>query len=274
MIAVAGTVGVFGLAIGSFLNVVIHRVPNGLSVIRPASACPGCSTPIRGRDNVPLLSWLLLGGRCRACRMRISARYPAIEAITGLIFLAIAAAAAPELVLASSTPELVGRVLLLAELLYMAAISVALGMIDIDVHRLPNAIVYPAYLVGATLLTTSAVVLGEPQRLATAAIGMAASVVFYGCMVLIYPGGMGLGDVKLAGVLGMLLGWFGWPQLAIGSIAAFALGAAFGVVLMLMKRAGRKTGIPFGPWMLAGAWIGIGLGEPLARSYLSLVGLA
>lgn len=274
MIAVAGTVGVFGLAIGSFLNVVIHRVPIGLSVIRPASACPGCSTPIRGRDNVPLLSWLLLGGRCRACRMRISARYPAIEAITGLIFLAIAAAAAPELVLASSTPDLVGRVLLLAELLYMAAISVALGMIDIDVHRLPDAIVYPAYLVGTTLLTTSAVVLGEPQRLATAAIGMAASVVFYGCMVLIYPGGMGLGDVKLAGVLGMLLGWFGWPQLAIGSIAAFALGAAFGVVLMLMKRAGRKTGIPFGPWMLAGAWIGIGLGEPLARSYLSLVGLA
>jgi leader peptidase (prepilin peptidase) / N-methyltransferase len=274
MIAVAGVLGVLGLAIGSFLNVVIYRVPNGMSVVRPASACPGCHSEISARDNVPVLSWLLLGGRCRTCRMRISTRYPAIELVTGVAFAAVALVTVPALFAAESAAQAVSGALVVAELLYFAAISVALTMIDIDVHRLPNAIVYPAYLVGASLLGAAAIVGGETQRILPAVIGMAASVLFYGIMAFVYPGGMGLGDVKLAGVIGMLLGYFGWAQLAVGSIAAFVLGAVFGVALIVIRRAGRKSGIPFGPWMIAGAWIGIVAGAPLAHLYLSLVGLA
>jgi leader peptidase (prepilin peptidase) / N-methyltransferase len=274
MIAVAGVLGVLGLAIGSFLNVVIYRVPNGRSVVRPASACPGCHSEIRARDNVPVLSWLLLGGRCRTCRMRISTRYPAIELVTGLAFAAVALVTVPSLFQATSVAQAVSGALVVAELLYFAAISVALTMIDIDVHRLPNAIVYPAYLVGASLLGAAAVVGGETWRILPAVIGMAASVVFYGIMAFVYPGGMGLGDVKLAGVIGMLLGYLGWAQLAVGSIAAFVLGAVFGVTLIVIRRAGRKSGIPFGPWMITGAWTGIVAGVPLAHLYLSLAGLA
>ncbi|TPW71718.1 A24 family peptidase [Schumannella sp. 10F1B-5-1] len=273
MIAVVGVLGALGLAIGSFLNVVIYRVPNGLSVVRPASACPGCDTPIQGRDNVPLLSWLLLGGRCRSCRMRISARYPAIEAVTGLAFVGVALVFAPAIVTADSPAKAVAAALVLGALLYFAAISVALTMIDVDVHRLPNAIVYPAYPVLAVALVAAAIVGGEPGALLPALIGAAGSLLFYFILAFAYPGGMGLGDVKLAGAVGMLLGFFGWPQLAVGVAAAFVLGGIFGVVLIAIRRGGRKTGIPFGPWMLLGAWIGIFAGEPLAQAYLTLVGI-
>ncbi|GAB3403942.1 A24 family peptidase [Schumannella luteola] len=273
MIAVVGVLGALGLAIGSFLNVVIYRVPNGLSVVAPASACPGCETPIKGRDNVPLLSWLLLGGRCRSCRMRISARYPAIELVTGLAFIGVALVFTPAVVTAATIGQALASAAVLAALLYFAAISVALTMIDVDVHRLPNAIVYPAYPVMAVLVTAAALAGGDAGRLVPALIGAAGSLLFYFILAFAYPGGMGLGDVKLAGVIGMLLGFLGWPQLAVGIASAFALGGVFGIVLIALRRGGRKTGIPFGPWMLLGAWIGIFAGEPLAQAYLTLVGI-
>jgi leader peptidase (prepilin peptidase)/N-methyltransferase len=267
---VVGFAAVLGLVIGSFLNVVIYRVPAGVSLVAPASACPQCGHGIRARDNVPVLSWLLLGARCRDCRTRIPARYPAVELGTALAFAVIAWTVAGQMQFVSIDAV---HLLELVAFLYLAAISIALAVIDLDVRRLPNAIVLPAYFVGAALLTLAALLAADPQRLVVAGVGAVASVVFYGLLWFAKPGGMGLGDVKLAGVLGMYLGYLGWAQLAVGVAGAFLLGGVFGIALMLLGRAGRKTAVPFGPWMLTGAWIGIAAGAPVAAGYLDMVGL-
>jgi len=271
--AYAALAGVLGLAIGSFLNVVAYRVPAGLSVVRPASACPGCGHEIRGKDNIPVFSWLVLRGRCRDCRMSISARYPFVEAITGLAFVLVALFFAPAIAAATTGGEVAAAIITLVAFLYLAAISIALSAIDLDVHRLPDAIVLPSYLVGAVLLTASALLGGTPETLITALIGGVASVVFYGVLWFVKPGGMGFGDVKAAGVLGMYLGYLGWAQLAVGVGAAFVLGGVFGVALIIANRANRKTAVPFGPWMFLGAWVGIVAGAPVVAGYLDFVGL-
>jgi leader peptidase (prepilin peptidase)/N-methyltransferase len=272
-VAFATIAGVTGLAIGSFLNVVAYRVPAGLSVVRPASACPGCGHEIRGRDNVPVISWLVLGGRCRDCRMSISARYPVLEALTGVAFLLVTLFFAPRIAAAGSARETVAGVVVVLAYLYLAAISIALSAIDLDVRRLPDAIVLPSYLVGGVLLVVAALLHGNPAVLIPALVGAVASLLFYGLLWFAKPGGMGFGDVKAAGLLGMYLGFLGWGQLAVGVAAAFVLGGVFGVALMIAGRAGRKTAVPFGPWMFAGAWVGIVAGGPLAVGYLEFVGL-
>jgi leader peptidase (prepilin peptidase)/N-methyltransferase len=267
-------VGVFGLLIGSFLNVVAYRVPAGLSVVSPPSACPGCGGRIRPYDNIPVLSWLVLRGKCRDCAEPISARYPIVEAATGVFFAIVAFSYAPALGTASSTVGIVSVVLQLAAYLYLAAISVALAAIDIDTHKLPNVIVLPSYAVGIVLLSASAILAHDPGALLRAALGMTGLFLFYLIVALISPRGMGFGDVKLAGVLGWFLGFLGIGPLVVGAFAAFLLGGLFAIALMLLKRAGRKSGIPFGPWMLAGAWVGIFAGPAIWNSYLALVGLA
>jgi leader peptidase (prepilin peptidase)/N-methyltransferase len=201
--------------------------------------------------------------------VHIPARYPAVELATAITFAVIALAWTSS---AFAHGFDVPAALELVAFLYLAAISIALTAIDLDVRRLPNAIVLPAYLVGGGLLVASSLVAGQPERLIVAAIGAGASVLFYGILWFAKPGGMGLGDVKLAGVLGMYLGYLGWAQLAVGVAAAFLLGGLFGIALMLMRRASRTTAVPFGPWMLLGAWIGIAAGASLAAGYLELVG--
>ena len=270
---VAVVIAALGLAIGSFLNVVAYRVPLGLSVITPASACPNCGHEISARDNVPILSWLVLRGKCRQCATPISPRYLVVEAITGVAFVAMALRFLPDVLSATTWTAAVSAVLTLVAFLYFAAISVALTAIDIDVHRLPNAIVLPSYAVGAVLLAAAALLGGDLVQLARAAAGAGILVVLYFVLAIIKPGGMGMGDVKLAGVLGLFLGSIGWGALAVGAMGAFVLGGVFGVVLILARRAGRGTGIPFGPWMFAGAWLGIFAGEPLASAYLSWMGI-
>jgi len=270
---VAVVIAALGLAIGSFLNVVAYRVPLGLSVITPASACPNCGHEISARDNVPILSWLVLRGKCRECATPISPRYLVVEAITGVAFVAMALRFLPDVLSADSWMSALSSVLTLVAFLYFAAISVALTAIDIDVHRLPNAIVLPSYVVGAVLLAAAALLEGDLVQLARAAAGAGILVVLYFVLAIIKPGGMGMGDVKLAGVLGLFLGSIGWGALAVGAMGAFVLGGIFGVVLILARRAGRGSGIPFGPWMFAGAWLGIFAGEPLASAYLSWMGI-
>lgn len=273
MIAIAAVPGVLGLLIGSFLNVVIYRVPLGRSVIAPASACPGCSMPIQARDNIPILSWLLLRGRCRNCKTGISWRYPAVEFGTGLLFLLAAGLTVPAILDASSIPLAVSAVLVCLAFLWLAAASVALALIDIDVHRLPDRIVVPSYLVGVLLLGAASLLSGDGERALRAGIAMIALAAAYFLMALVYPGGMGLGDVKLAGLIGLYLGFTGWGALAVGALAAFILAGLFAGVLIATGKATRKSGIPFGPWMLAGAWIGLAVGQPIAAGYLSLFGL-
>ncbi|WP_460525965.1 prepilin peptidase [Conyzicola nivalis] len=264
--------GVLGAVVGSFLNVVIYRVPRSLSVVSPPSACPACGAPIRRRDNVPVLSWLLLRGRCRDCAAPISPRYPIVEALTTAFFVVVAVAFNP---FVSGTPAtaLVSGVLVLVAFLYLAGISIALAAIDLDTHRLPNAIVLPAYAVGIVLLGAAAWASGDLEPLLRAVAGAAILFAFYFLLAFAYPGGMGFGDVKLAGVLGLFLGFLGWQQLIVGVAAAFILGGVLGVLLIAIGKATRKSGIPFGPWMLAGAWVGVYAGAPIVDGYLSLVGL-
>lgn len=268
-----GLIAVLGLAIGSFLNVVIHRVPAGRSVVSPPSACPGCGSEIAWYDNVPVLSWLLLRGRCRTCSMRIPARYPLVELAGAGFFALVAAFLLPPVIEATDTLTLVGHLLVLVLHLFLAAVSLALAIIDLETHRLPNALTYPAYPVAIVLLGIASLLIGEPVLLLQAAIGGAALFVFYLVLALVYPGGMGLGDVKLAGVLGFVLAWHGWGVFAVGVFAPFLLGGLFSIILLVSRRVGRKSGIPFGPWMLLGAWVGIFVGEEVSAWYLGLFGL-
>jgi len=267
-------VAALGLAIGSFLNVVVYRVPLGLSVVAPPSSCPGCGSEIAARDNIPVLSWLLLRGKCRQCVEPISRRYPLVEATTGVVFVVIALRFLPAILGSESAAAAISGALVLVAFLYLGAISVALTAIDLDVHRLPNAIVLPSYAVGVVLLGAAALVGGDGVAIARAIAGAGISVAFYLVLALVKPGGMGMGDVKLAGVLGLYLGYIGWAALVVGTMGAFFIGGIVGLAMIVAKRASRASSIPFGPWMIAGAWLGIFAGEPLANLYLAAVGLS
>jgi leader peptidase (prepilin peptidase)/N-methyltransferase len=258
MAAVIVVIGLFGIAIGSFLNVVIWLVPRAESIAHPASHCPSCDTAISPRDNIPVVSWLLLRGRCRSCANPISVRYPLVEAGTCALFVAFAFH--------------FGIHVDLPAYLYLAAVGVALAMIDLDLQRLPDVLTLPSYPVGLALLGMAAIVDDAPHAFIRALLGMAALFGFYAVVWFIYPAGMGLGDVKLAGVLGLYLGWLGWGQLAVGAFAAFAVGGVVSIAIVVIKDAGRKTRIPFGPFMLIGAVIGIYAGHPLAHAYTSGIG--
>lgn len=261
----------FGLIIGSFLNVVIYRVPAGKSLL-PESHCPKCDATVRPWQNVPVLSWVALRGRCANCLEPISIRYPLVELGTGITFaivtwqaLSRAAQAEPS---ALTPPASSTAWLLLSAFIFLAAISIVLALIDIDTFRLPNAIVYPAIATFGALLVAAALTSGDFGALTRALVGGISLAGFYGLLWFFWPGGMGLGDVKLAILLGLALGWVGWGALIVGAFAAFVCGGVFGGLLMLFGKAGRKTRIPFGPWMLLGAWIGIFVGEPIANWYL------
>lgn len=258
--------GLLGLFIGSFLNVVIYRVPKKISIVSPPSACPQCRTQIRAIDNVPVLSWLLLRGKCRACGLRISIRYPLVELMTAGFFALVGYKFAQPTIGVSD-------VFLLLAFLYLASISIALTMIDIETHTLPNWIVLPSYVVGVVILGIASFTSGSLTPLVRAVIAAALMWVAYLIIALSYPGGMGFGDVKFAGVIGLFLGYLGWSVLITGALAAFVLGAFFAIALLIKKSADRKSGIPFGPWMMVGAWVAVLFSAPIVRTYLSLVGL-
>jgi leader peptidase (prepilin peptidase)/N-methyltransferase len=209
-----------------------------------------------------VLGWLLLRGRCFDCKAPISKRYPLVEAATGLLF-----AALTWRLLALDMPWA------LAAYLYLAAAGIALAMIDIDVKRLPDAIVLPSYAVVAVLLTVAAIGDQDWWPLARAAIGAAAMFAFYFAIILAYPAGMGFGDVKLSGVLGALMGYLSWSALIVATFGAFLLGAIVGVALIASSRGGRKTAIPFGPFMITVAMVTVFAGGWLADLYRPLSGI-
>ncbi|HYN95418.1 MAG TPA: prepilin peptidase [Pilimelia sp.] len=249
--------GLLGLAVGSFLNVVIHRVPRGESLWLPASRCPACGTALRPWHNVPVLSWLALRGRCADCGEKISIRYPLVEAATAALFVAVTA----RLGLSPQLPAY----------LYLAAVAVALAVIDIDVKRLPDAIVRPSYVVGAALLLPAVAADGDWPAAGRALLAAVALYGFYLALASLYRGGMGWGDVKLAGLLGLYLGYLGWGSVLIGTFAGFLLGGVVGAVLLATRRAGRRSELPFGPFMLAGAFLAVFFAAPLGTWYTSLL---
>lgn len=251
--------GVVGLMIGSFLNVVVWRVPRGESIVAPPSACPRCGHRIRARDNVPVLSWLVLRAHCRDCGAPISARYPLVELATGVLFVLV-------VLRIGWAPELPAY-------LYLAAIGLALALIDLDTHRLPDPIVLSAYPVLTVLLTVASWAGDDWAALLRAVIGGAVLWVLY-FVLLAIKGGMGFGDVKLAGVLGAGMAWLGWGTLVVGAFAAFLLGGIFGLALIVAGRAGGKTKVPFGPWMVLGAAVGVAAGEPLWAAYLDVIAVS
>jgi leader peptidase (prepilin peptidase)/N-methyltransferase len=249
-----------GLVIGSFLNVVVHRVPRRESLVSPGSARPRCGTPIRARHNVPVLGWLMLRRRCADCSAPISFRYPLVEAGTGLLFAALAWRLA-RLDLLSALPAY----------LWFASAGVALALIDLELRRLPNAIIFPSYPMLAVLLVASAAWQHDWWSLVRAGIGCVALFGFYLLLVLLYPAGMGWGDVKLAGLLGGVLAYLSWSALLIGAFGGFLLGAVVGVAVIAAGRGGRKTALPFGPFMIAGALLAIFLAETIATWYADLL---
>jgi leader peptidase (prepilin peptidase)/N-methyltransferase len=253
-------VGIVGLLIGSFLNVVAHRLPVGASVVRPPSACPGCGHEIRPRDNVPVVSWLMLRGRCRDCEEPIGIRYPLVELTTGVLFAGTAAKF-------GLSAELPGY-------LFFAAISVALAVIDLDTRRLPDKIVLPSYPIAlASGLLTA--INGGWSPFVHAMIGGLALWALYAAIWFITGGaGMGYGDVKLSGLVGGYTAFLGWGTLVVAGFGAFLLGGIVGLGLMLANKAQRRSAIPFGPFMLSAAWIAIFAGEAISGGYLGLFGLS
>lgn len=263
-VAALTLIGLLGLAVGSFLNVVIWRVPRGESVVHPPSACPRCGRPIRARDNIPVLSWMLLRARCRNCGEPISGRYPFIELLIGVLFVLIALRFGFDDSAAAAIPAY----------LFLTALGVALAMIDLDVHRLPNVLVLPGYPVSFVLLALATLASGDWFALVRGLLGGLGLFAFYLLLAIVVPRGMGFGDVKLAGLLGLNLAWLGWGSLGVGAFAAFLIGGVWGILLIAARRAGRRTGIPFGPSMILGAALGIFFGDIISSWYLGLVGLA
>ena len=239
--------GLFGAVIGSFLNVVAHRVPLGESLVSPPSRCPECEAPVKPYDNIPVASWLVLRGRCRNCGTRISPRYPLVELATALAFAAVVA-------IRGFDNDLV------LELPFVAAL-IALAAIDYDHKLLPNKIVYPlaAYGVIATLLV-------DRDDLVENLIAGAGAFAFLLAAVIAYPRGMGMGDVKLAGAMGLYLGLSIIPAL----LAAFLSGSVVGVVILAREgAAGRKKAVPFGVFLALGGIVGVLAGPELIDVYES-----
>jgi leader peptidase (prepilin peptidase)/N-methyltransferase len=234
-----------GLMIGSFLNVVTYRVPRGQSIVSPGSRCPGCGEPIRAFDNVPVLSWLLLRGRCRGCGTAISARYPAVELLTAVVFAAI-------VLIRGLKPEL-------ALDLPFAAMLIAVAGIDLEHRIVPNKVLLPMAMWG---IGASAVVRlhALPELLAAGAGAFA----FLLLAALIHPKGMGMGDVKLAGVMGLYLGLSVVPALFIGFLSGSVVGVA---VLARHGAKGRKKGVPFAPFLAIGGLAALLAGPALIHLY-------
>jgi leader peptidase (prepilin peptidase)/N-methyltransferase len=245
---VLATVG--GLMLGSFFNVVIWRLPRGESLVAPGSHCPGCGTPVRPYDNVPVLSWLLLGGRCRSCAAPISVRYPSVEILTALLTTAVA-------LFTHSAHDIA-----LYEVLVLVLVPVAL--IDLDHRIIPNVILVPA-----ALAAVLAGVLTRPSEVPEQLIAGAAAATFLLVFALAYPGGMGLGDVKLAGVLGLFLG----RSVAVAILAALVFGvvAGIGIIGKVGVERGRTTAVAFGPFLSVGAIVAIFFGAQVVQWYLHSV---
>ena len=238
---------ILGTILGSFLNVVIYRLPRNLSIVRPGSRCPHCQTPIRPQDNIPLVSFLVLRGRCRVCRAPIGWRYPLVEAVSGGLLAGVWLRFAPG-----------GAWIPLVAAALFSFMLVAVFFIDLDHQIVPNAITYPGIVAG--------LLLAIPQgRLVPSVVVAASAGALFLLIAVVSHGGMGGGDIKMAAMMGAFLSW---PATAVALLLAFMIGATAGVLLIAVKRRSRKDPIPFGPSLAAGGVIAVFAGDAILRWYL------
>jgi leader peptidase (prepilin peptidase) / N-methyltransferase len=240
--------GVLGAIMGSFLNVVAYRLPRRESVIAPPSHCPSCGTPVKPYDNIPILSFLLLRGHCRFCKAPIPLRYPLVEALT-------AALCVGAVLTQRSAAEIALSVVLIL-------IVVPAALIDLEHRIIPNRITAAGAL-AALLIGTALDPAGEPERL----IAGGAAGGFLLLAALAYPGGMGMGDVKLAAVMGLFLGRAVAPAILIALLAGVLVGAL--VIAKRGVRDGRKAAVPFGPFLALGAIVAVYAGQPIVEAYVN-----
>jgi leader peptidase (prepilin peptidase)/N-methyltransferase len=257
-LAVAVPAGLLGLAAGSFANVVIGRGPRPAAPAWPVRRCSACDAGPGWCDRLALLGWLLRRGRCRSCRAALPLRGPLVELAMGLLWFLVAL-------------RLAGQGLGWAVPAYLALAFVCLvvAVIDATTRRLPNRLTYPSFPVLAGLLLLASLGVGDLGRLGR---GLAAAVAVGGVfllLALISPHGMGLGDVKLAPTLGLALGWLSWGAVAVGVFAAFLLGGLAGLGGMVAFGLSRKSLVPFGPWLAAGALLGVLTADALARGFVA-----
>lgn len=240
-----------GLLIGSFLTVVVDRVPRGASIVQPGSACGSCGLRLGPLDLVPVVSWLALRGRCRSCRAPIGSEPLVLELGCAGLFVAMA-------LRFGATWETVAYCVLCAGLL-------ALTWIDLRTMRLPREITYTTMAIGVPVLVVAAVIAAEPRRILTMVVGAGLALGFMGLVYLASRGGLGDGDVRLSPLLGAYLGWLGLAHVPVGLFLGFLFGAVVGVGAMIVGSAGRRTAIPFGPFLAAGTVVGVVAGEPIVE---------
>jgi leader peptidase (prepilin peptidase)/N-methyltransferase len=243
-----------GLVLGSFANVVIARVPDGGSVVRPPSSCPHCGARIAPHDNIPVVSWLVLRGRCRSCGAAISVRYPLVELACALVFAAVS--------------WRIGVTWALPAFLLFGWLLIVVTVIDLRTYRIPNRLTYPLTPALLVLLVVAAMLDGTPGAAVRAVLG---GVVAFGVLLilaLVNPRGMGMGDVKLAAFIGIGLGYLGWGHVWLGLFAAFLAGGVIAGALLVLGLRGRKDHIPFGPWLALGALVALLAGRPIIEAYL------
>lgn len=238
--------GILGAIVGSFLNVVAYRLPRGESLSHPPSHCPNCGAPVKPYDNIPVLSWLLLRGRCRSCKEPISIRYPLVEAGTALLCALVV------IVKGADEDAVIGIVLVL--------LLVPVTLIDLDHHLIPNKITYPGFVLGVALIAVL-----DTDSLGEHLIASAAAGGFLFLAWVFYPRGMGMGDVKLAFVLGIYLGRAVAPAMFVAFLAGALVGGL--VIARMGVKDGRKAGIPFGPWLALGGLVGLLAGDELVDWY-------
>lgn len=248
--------GLLGLFLGSFATVLIGRVPSKKSIVSPGSACPVCGTPIAWYDNIPVLSYLVLRGRCRSCGARISVRYPVVEISNAALWIAMTVR--------------FGLSWTLPAYLAFATTLLVLSAIDFEHHRLPNRILGPASIMAVILLAVASATSSYWNSIPLALAGGAAFGVPMLLLAVAVPRGMGIGDVKLAGYLGLHLGWLSLWQVLIGAMAGFFIGGVVGIGFLVAGRKGRKDPVPFGPSLAAGALIAVFFGKGILQLWLGL----
>lgn len=254
---VVALLGLLGLVVGSFLNVVIHRVPRNLSIVSPGSCCSCCGTPVPYRHNVPIVSWLMLRGRCHSCDAHISARYPFVEAGTAALFVAITL----RLGLSAELPAY----------LYLAAVGVVLIAINCDVRRLPDSILLPSYIVTLVLLLPAGAAHADWRSGVRALAGMIALLALFFALALAYPNGLTFGDVKLAGLVGICLGWLSWAALFLTAVGSLVIACVYGTAAVATRNASRNVAVPMSPCLVGAAGLALFLAAPITGWYDALI---